>query len=303
MKRFLRPYRSLGFLVLLGAWAAMAPPGAAAQTQSIFQQLKEHTPLLHSNSQGYLGVDLADVDQQKAQALKLREVRGAVITLIDHDAPAGKIGLKVNDVVLAINNQNVAGADQLRRLLREIPPGRKISLEISRDGNIQTLAVQLVGTCGPPPAGITLTWNQVVGSVLTPPHIIGIATPDSDSFIRPRVEYRNYPEDSGDNRVEGYLDFNSTLRTQRSSASVYGTLEHLDEFNAELPSALYDNLNPSSPTSPETGKSVIGATRDSALVVPKYNFKYSPLWGFGVSGVYQRIDYSPNDDIAHVDFA
>jgi len=39
-----------------------------------------------------------------------------------------------------------------------------------------SLAVQLVGTCGPPPAGITLTWNQVVDSVLTPPHIIGIAT-------------------------------------------------------------------------------------------------------------------------------
>src|SRR5208282_3243375 len=31
----------------------------------------------------------------------------------------------------------------LRRMLREIPPGRQISLEISRDGNIQTLAVQL----------------------------------------------------------------------------------------------------------------------------------------------------------------
>jgi hypothetical protein len=39
-----------------------------------------------------------------------------------------------------------------------------------------SLAVQMIGTCGPPPAGITLTWNQVVDSVLTPPHIIGIAT-------------------------------------------------------------------------------------------------------------------------------
>jgi len=76
MKRFLRPYRSLGFLVLAGRVAAMAPPGAAAQTQSIFQQLKEHTPLLHSNSQGYLGVDLADVDQQKAQALKSGKFAG-----------------------------------------------------------------------------------------------------------------------------------------------------------------------------------------------------------------------------------
>ena len=31
----------------------------------------------------------------------------------------------------------------MRRMLREIPAGRKVSLEISRDGNVQTLAVEL----------------------------------------------------------------------------------------------------------------------------------------------------------------
>ncbi len=120
----------------------MAPPGAAAQAAKIAQMLPGIKPLL-SSSQGYLGVDLTDVDQEKAQALKLKEVRGAVITLIDHDAPAGQIGLRVNDVVLKLNGQPVEGAEQLRRMLREIPAGRKVSLEISRDGNIQTLAVEL----------------------------------------------------------------------------------------------------------------------------------------------------------------
>ena len=146
MKHFLRPYRSFGFIVLLGAaaLAAMAPPGARAQGRELVQLLEGRNPLLlHSSSQGYLGVDLADVDQEKAQALKLKEVRGALITLIDHDAPAGQIGLKVNDVVLQLNGQNVEGAEQLRRMLREIPAGRKVSLEISRDGNVQTLAVEL----------------------------------------------------------------------------------------------------------------------------------------------------------------
>ncbi len=143
MTHVLRPYRSLGILVFLGAWAAMAPVSTGAQTRTIFQQLKDHTPLLHSNSQGYLGVDLADVDQQKAQALKLKEVRGAIITLIDHDAPAGKIGLRINDVVLQLNGQRVVDVEQLRVLLNEIPAGRTVSIEISRDGNIQTLAVQL----------------------------------------------------------------------------------------------------------------------------------------------------------------
>jgi C-terminal processing protease CtpA/Prc len=129
--------------MLLGAWAAIATPGAVAQGRGIIDLLQAPSKLLHSSSQGYLGVDLADVDQEKAQALKLKEVRGAVITLIDHDAPAGKIGLKVNDVVLQLNGQTVEGAEQLRRMLREIPAGRKVSLEISRDGNVQTLAVEL----------------------------------------------------------------------------------------------------------------------------------------------------------------
>jgi predicted metalloprotease with PDZ domain len=145
MMRFPRPYRSFGVAVFLGAgaWAAVALPGATAQARGIVDLLQKPGMLLHSSSQGYLGVDLADVDQQKAHTLKLKEVRGAIVTLIDHDAPAGKIGLKINDVVLQLNGQNVKNVEQLRRMLREIPAGRRISLAISRDGNIQTLDVQL----------------------------------------------------------------------------------------------------------------------------------------------------------------
>lgn len=145
MRHLLRPYTSLGLVVLLGAgaWAYMMPPRSSAQARGIVQLLEGRSPLLHSSTQGYLGVDLADVDQEKVQTLKLKEVRGAVITLIDHDAPAGQAGLKVNDVVLQLNGQNVEGAEQLRRMLKEIPAGRTVSLGISRDGNIQTLSVQL----------------------------------------------------------------------------------------------------------------------------------------------------------------
>jgi C-terminal processing protease CtpA/Prc len=169
MKHFLRPYLSLG--VALAVSAALSPLAAHAQGREFAGFLQETSPLLlHSSSQGYLGVDLADVDNEKAQSLKLKEVRGALITLIDHDAPAGKVGLKVNDVVVQINGQTVESAEQLRRMLREIPAGRKVSLEISRDGNIQTLAVELadrrameheiwnkLGTGGddfPPPPGM-----------------------------------------------------------------------------------------------------------------------------------------------------
>jgi serine protease Do len=163
MKHFLRPYRRLRGIprfaafsfaalgcaalscVALAAAACLAfAPMAHAQAGILASIFSDPDPLVgHTSPVGYLGVEITDVDADKAQALKLKEVRGAVITLIDHDAPAGQIGLKVNDVVLGINGQSVASADQLRRMLREIPPGRNVSLEISRDGNIQTMAVKL----------------------------------------------------------------------------------------------------------------------------------------------------------------
>ncbi|HEY1649932.1 MAG TPA: PDZ domain-containing protein [Terracidiphilus sp.] len=150
MKYLLRPYPKLHLkaawiaLAAVGACLALAPRAARAQGETIVQFIEDPFPLLvHSSSQGYLGVYITDVDADKAQTLKLKEVRGALITLIDHDAPAGEVGLKVNDVVLALNGQNVEGAEQLRRVLRAIPAGRKVSIVISRDGNIQTLAVQL----------------------------------------------------------------------------------------------------------------------------------------------------------------
>ena len=115
MKHFLRPYQNLLFDQQLSRtrapppqWLAIAPPAAHSQAQEMAPIFQEPSPLaIHASAAGYLGVDVVDVDADKAQTLKLKEVRGAVITLIDHDAPAGQIGLKVNDVVLGINGQNI----------------------------------------------------------------------------------------------------------------------------------------------------------------------------------------------------
>jgi hypothetical protein len=143
MKYSLRPYTSLGLAIALGAGLATAPRFVSAQGSDLRQLVQGSDAPFITGSQGYLGVELADIDNEKAQSLKLKDVRGALITLIDHDAPAGQIGLKVNDVVIQLNGQNVESAEQLRRMLKEIPSGRKVSIEISRDGNIQTLAVEL----------------------------------------------------------------------------------------------------------------------------------------------------------------
>ncbi len=63
--------------------------------------------------------------------------------MVDHDAPAGKSGLKEHDVILQLDGQAFENADQLRHRLREMPSGRTVTLLISRDGNIIHVTAQL----------------------------------------------------------------------------------------------------------------------------------------------------------------
>jgi serine protease Do len=91
----------------------------------------------------YLGVDTRDITPDRLSDLKLKEEHGVEVTLVDQDAPAGKAGLKEHDVILTINGNQVESVEQLRRIIREIPPGRMVTLGISRDGQPLTLKAQL----------------------------------------------------------------------------------------------------------------------------------------------------------------
>src|SRR5438874_4983923 len=91
----------------------------------------------------YLGVDTRDVTSDRVNALHLKEESGVEVIMVDQDAPAAKAGLKEHDVILTINDQQVESVEQLRRLIREIPAGRTISVGISRNGQPMTVKAQL----------------------------------------------------------------------------------------------------------------------------------------------------------------
>lgn len=87
----------------------------------------------------FLGVGVAEVDAERAKALKLKEERGVEITNIEEDSPASKAGFQKADVVLEFNGQRVEGTEQFVRLVRETPAGRQIRLLVSRNGVTQTV--------------------------------------------------------------------------------------------------------------------------------------------------------------------
>ncbi|HXZ28750.1 MAG TPA: PDZ domain-containing protein [Terriglobales bacterium] len=110
--------------------AAPAPPAPAWPGEG-----ESHT--------SYLGIDVRDVTPDSAKQLKLREERGAEITMVDQDAPAGKAGFREHDVILDFDGQKVESVEQLRRMIHEVPPGRSVTIGYSRDGQVRSVQVQL----------------------------------------------------------------------------------------------------------------------------------------------------------------
>lgn len=116
----------------------------AAQNSSVDQP--GQTWVFSSEDSGpssYLGVDIADVTTERLSALKLKEEKGVEVTMVDQDAPAGKAGIKEHDVILTMNGMPIESEAQLRRMIHETPPGRVVSLGLSRDGQPLTVKVQL----------------------------------------------------------------------------------------------------------------------------------------------------------------
>lgn len=100
-------------------------------------------PRVHERAQGYLGVEFRDTTDEQIGTLHLQGQRGAEITMVDHDGPAGKAGLHAHDIVVQMNGQNIANSEDFRRRIRESSPGTAVSLAIMRQGRAMTVTAQL----------------------------------------------------------------------------------------------------------------------------------------------------------------
>jgi S1-C subfamily serine protease len=85
--------------------------------------------------EGYLGVALGDRNDGGT---------GAVVTQIAPDSPAEKSGLKVDDVILEVNDTPITGQGALIGVIRDSKPGDTISMRVIRGKEELTLEAVLV---------------------------------------------------------------------------------------------------------------------------------------------------------------
>jgi membrane-associated protease RseP (regulator of RpoE activity) len=118
--------------------------GHAAGNQEVVEpQVRDFNVIFGEEGGSWLGVETREVTGDNAKELKLPSERGVMLGRIAPDSPASKSGLRENDVVTEINGQQVEGALQFRRMIREIPAGRNVQLTVWRDGRTQKINVTL----------------------------------------------------------------------------------------------------------------------------------------------------------------
>jgi serine protease Do/serine protease DegQ len=155
----INPGNSGGALVnlrgeLVGVNTAIFSPGRSAGNvgigfaipsnlvKQIADQLLEHGEV----KRAYLGVQMQDISPALAEAFQIDVQQGAVVTQIVEDSAADEAGLKVGDVVIAVDDVKLSNADSLRNSIGLMMVGQTVKLDIIRNGKHKTVVAKVKET-------------------------------------------------------------------------------------------------------------------------------------------------------------
>ena len=83
---------------------------------------------------GLLGVSIQTIDREAARALETSVDSGALISLIVAGSAAEDAGLRVDDIIVEVNNEKISGASELRNTIGLMGSGEQVDIRYIRDG-------------------------------------------------------------------------------------------------------------------------------------------------------------------------
>jgi serine protease Do len=107
--------------------------------KSVVDQLKEKGRVVR----GYLGVSVYEITEDHVKLLDLESKKGAMVAEVTPGSPADDAGLKRYDVITAINGDPIEDGRDLQYKIADIEPGTKSKLTIIRNGEEETLTVEI----------------------------------------------------------------------------------------------------------------------------------------------------------------
>lgn len=95
--------------------------------------------LLLPGPRAYLGVSLISLSPELREHFGAPKDAGVMVESVQNDSPADKAGVKVGDIVLSIDGDDVKSSGDLRKGLRDKKEGDSVRLEVLRGRARQTI--------------------------------------------------------------------------------------------------------------------------------------------------------------------
>lgn len=95
---------------------------------------------------GRIGVMISDLKKEVADALGLKDTKGALVSNVEPKSPAEKAGIKSGDVILSFAGRPVSKWSDLPRIVGLTKPGTSTDIEVWRRGKSIKLKITLDGT-------------------------------------------------------------------------------------------------------------------------------------------------------------
>ena len=92
-------------------------------------------------SRGRLGVTIQEVSPDLAQSFGLEKPMGALVSGVEKDSPADKVGIKSGDIIIGFNGKPVGSSRELPAMVGQTKPGTPSKVELWRDGKKVELAI------------------------------------------------------------------------------------------------------------------------------------------------------------------
>lgn len=97
---------------------------------------------------GRIGVMISEVQKEVADALGLKDTKGALVSNVEPNSPAEKAGIKSGDVILSFAGNAVNKWNDLPRLVGLTKPGTTSDIQVWRRGKSINLKITLDGSTG-----------------------------------------------------------------------------------------------------------------------------------------------------------
>lgn len=85
-------------------------------------------------SRGVIGVQIQNIDRDRAEALGLPRPAGALVAEIQPGSAAAKAGVRVGDVITSFNGREIGDSSELPPMVGATAPGTRATLGVFRDG-------------------------------------------------------------------------------------------------------------------------------------------------------------------------